>query len=151
LGVGTSEKTFSVNIVGEIESAIEWISESDRGTIKPNQASLLFVEAKSLLYGGKVVYELASGKLPPGLNLLSTGIIQGKVRQFADSDNDGLTRIFDRYSSLVDSTNSVSYNTTFDGELTSFDQRFTFTIKARDAANFAENLKEFTITVIANT
>ena len=150
LGVGTSEKTFYVDIIGEIESSIEWLSDSDRGTIKPNQPSLLYVEARSLLYGGKVVYELASGKLPPGLSLLSTGIIQGKVRQFADSDNDGLTRFFDRDSSLIDSTNSVTYNTTFDGSVTSFDQKFTFTIKARDAANFAENLKEFYITVIAN-
>lgn len=150
LGVGTSEKTFYVDVIGEIESAIEWISDSDRGSIKPNQPSLLYVEAQSLLYGGKVVYELAAGKLPPGLTLLSTGLIQGKVRQFADSDNDGLTRFFDRDSSTIDSTGTFSYDTTFDSGLTSFDQKFTFTVKARDAANFAENLKEFYITVIAN-
>jgi len=150
LGVGTAEKTFFVDVIGEIESSIEWITDSDRGSIKPNQPSLLYVEAKSLLYGGKVVYELVSGKLPPGLSLLSTGLINGKVRQFADSDNDGLTRFFDRDSSTVDSSGTFSYNTTFDGGDTSFDQKFTFTIKARDTANFAENLKEFSITVIAN-
>ena len=144
LGVGTAEKTFTVDIIGEIESAIEWISDSDRGTIKPNQPSTLKVEAASLMYGGKVVYEFVSGSLPPGLSLLSTGIIQGKVKQFADSSGPGLTRFFD-----VDGSNTT-YNTTFDGDETSFDQKFTFTIKARDSANFAESLRTFFITVIAN-
>ena len=147
LGVGTSEKTFTVDIIGEIESAIEWISDQDRGTIKPNQSSTLKVEARSLLYGGKVAYELVSGTLPPGLSLLSTGIIQGKVKQFADSSGLGLTRFFDRDPLLID---SLTFDTTFDSSETSFDQKFTFTIKARDSANFAENLKTFFVTVIAN-
>jgi len=150
LGVSTSEKTFTVDVIGEIESSIEWISDSDRGIIKPNQPSLLEVKATSLLYGGKVVYEIVSGTLPPGLSLLSTGIIQGKVKQFADNFGPGLTRFFDHDSSLIDSTGSVSYNTTFDGADTSFDQKFTFEIKARDTANFAESIKTFFVTVSAN-
>lgn len=150
LGVGTAEKTFTVDIIGEIESAIEWLSDQDQGTIKPNQSSTLKVEAKSLLYGGKVAYELVSGILPPGLSLLSTGIIQGKVKQFADSSGPGLTRFFDRDSSLIDSSGTITFDTTFDSSGTSFDQKFTFTIKARDSANFAENLKTFFVTVIAN-
>ena len=77
-------------------------------------------------------------------------MIEGKVKQFADSTGLGLTRFFDRDSSTIDSTGTFSYDTTFDSGLTSFDQKFTFTVKARDAANFAENLKEFYITVIAN-
>jgi Putative Ig domain len=144
LGVATAEKTFTIDIIGEIESSIEWVSDSDRGSIKPNQPSRIFVEAKSLLYGGKVVYEFVSGRLPPGLSLLSTGIIQGKVKQYADSNGPGLTRFFDNAGG------TVSYNTTFDGSNTSFDQKFVFKIKARDTANFAENIKEFSITVIAN-
>ena len=144
LGVATSEKTFSVDIIGEIESAIEWVSDTNCGNIKPNQASILFVKAQSLLYGGKVVYEFVSGRLPPGLSLLSTGIIQGKVQQFADSTSLGLTRFYD----VID--NVTSYDTTFEAGSTSFDQKFVFKIKARDSANFAENIKEFYITVIAN-
>jgi hypothetical protein len=151
LGVATAEKTFTVDIIGEIESAIEWISDSDRGVIKPNQPSTVNVEARSLLYGNKVIYELYSGTLPPGLTLLSTGIIQGKVKQFADSAGPGLTRFFDRDSALVDSTGTITFNTTFDGATTEFDHKFTFKIKARDTAQFAENIKEFTITVSADT
>ena len=152
--VAFTEKTFTVDIIGEIESSIEWITPSDRGTIKPNQPSRLYVEARSLAYGGRVAYDFVSGTLPPGLTFLPTGSIQGKVRQFADDDNDGLIRFYDRDSSLVDSSGSRSFNITFDGDTTSFDKKFTFTIRARDNANYAESLRTFTVTVIdenANT
>jgi hypothetical protein len=149
-GTSTAEKTFTVEIVGEIESAVNWITPSDRGTIKPNQPSLIYVEAESLLYGGRIGYEFVSGKLPPGLNFLPTGSIEGKVKQFADNDGPGLTRFFDRDSSLVDSTGSRSFDTTFDGGETSFDKVFTFTIRARDSVNFATSNRTFTIEVIAD-
>jgi len=144
LGVSTAEKTFSVDIIGEIESSISWISEENIGSIKPNQSSLLFVEAESLLYGGRVVYELEFGELPPGLDLIGTGNIQGKVKQFADNSGPGLTRFFDQEDS------STSFNTTFDGSDTRFDRRFVFSVKARDTANFAENIKQFFIDVVAD-
>ena len=151
LGVATSEKTFTIDIIGEIESAIRWVSTADLGIIKPNQPSTINVLAESLLYGNKVVYELYSGLLPPGLTLLSTGIVQGKVKQFADSTGPGLTRFFDRDSSLVDSTGTITFNTTFDSDTTSFGKKFTFKIKARDTAQFAETIKEFFISVVSST
>ena len=151
LGVSTAVKTFTVEIVGEIESGIEWISDSDRGTIKPNQPSQLFVKAESLLYGGHVVYEFVSGRLPPGLSFLPTGDIEGKVKQFADDTGPGLTRFFDQDSSLVDSTGSRTFGTTFDGDTTSFDKKFTFSIKAKDSANFSELVKSFSVTVVSDT
>lgn len=149
LGVGTADKTFTVDIIGDIESAIEWISPSDRGTIKPNQPSKIYVEAKTLLYGGRLSYELKSGSLPPGLEFLPNGLIEGKVRQFADSDNDGLTRFYDQDSALIDSTNSRTFETTFDNSATTYDKIFTFTVSAIDGANFASSDREFTIKVIA--
>ena len=149
LGVATADRTFTVDIVGDIESAITWISPKDRGTIKPNQPSQIFVEAKTLLYGGRLSYKLVNGSLPPGLEFLPNGLIQGRVRQFADSDNNGLTRFFDQDSALIDSTNSRTFTTTFDNETSTFDKIFTFTVKAVDGANFAELEKEFTIRVVA--
>jgi len=150
LGVSTVDRTFSIDVIGEIESAITWISPSDRGTIKPNQPSKLFVEATSTIYGGKVVYDLVSGELPPGLTFLPTGEIVGKVRQFADSDNTGLTRFYERDSSLEDSSGSFNFNVTFDGSNTLFDKTFTFTVRARDYAQFAESLRDFTVTVVSD-
>lgn len=151
LGVSTAEKTFTVEIVGEIESGIQWLSESDRGTIKPNQPSQLFVEAESLLYGGRVTYEFISGTLPPGLSFLPTGVINGKVKQFADDAGPGLTRFFEHDSSLVDSTGSKLFDTTYDGDTTTFDKKFTFVVKARDNVNFSELTRTFYTTVISDT
>jgi hypothetical protein len=65
-------------------------------------------------------------------------------------DGPGLTRFFDQDSSLIDSTGSRTFNTTFDGGTTSFDKTFKFVIKARDTANVAESLRSFSITVIAD-
>jgi hypothetical protein len=154
VGTSSASKTFTVEIIGEIESAITWITDSDLGTIKPNQASQKYLEAESLLYGGRVSYEFVSGKLPPGLEFLPTGLIQGKVKQFADDAGPGLTRFFERTDSLApeedSSTPSRNFTDSFDGNSTSFDKKFTFTVKARDSINFASVNQTFFLTVVAD-
>ena len=151
-GTSKTEKTFTVTVIGEIESAVEWITDSDLGTIKPNTASDKFIEAASLLYGGRIAYEFVSGTLPPGLTFLPTGILQGKVKQFADDTGLGLTRFFERADSLApaedSSTLSKDFSAIFDGATTSFDLKFTFTIKARDSVNFATVNRTFNLTVL---
>jgi hypothetical protein len=99
--VATSEKTFTIKIIGEIDSAIEWESDSDLGTIKPNQASTKVVRAKNLLNSKAPVYQQVDGKMPPGLSLLGTGDIIGKVKQFGDNNGPGLTRFFDKFISVT--------------------------------------------------
>lgn len=151
-GVSTADKQFSVEIVGEIDSAISWITASDLGTIKPNQPSQKFVEAETLLYGGRVGYEFVSGILPPGLSFVPTGVIEGKVKQFADDAGPGLTRFYEVIDSLApveDSSNlSRDFTSTFDGDNTGFDKKFTFTIRARDSVNFATLNRTFVLTVV---
>lgn len=144
VGVSSIAKTFSVEIIGEIESVINWISDSNLGTIKPNQPSQLFVEAETKLYGNRLSYKLISGTLPYGLEFLANGKIQGKVKQFADADGPGLTRFYD----LEDSVRT--YNTTWDGDTTSFDKKFTIVIEANDSVEFSKLEKEFYFTVIAD-
>jgi hypothetical protein len=147
-GVATAEKTFTVEVIGEIESAIGWISDSDLGSIIPNIASTVVVEAESFLYGARTIYELVGGNLPPGLELISSGLIQGKVKQFSDSNGPGLTRLYDKVdSAIVDSSLSRDFGVSFDGESTTFDKKFTFQIKARDAIQAAANIKSFSLTV----
>ena len=83
-GTTSADKTFSVEIIGEIDSAINWLTDSNLGTIKPNQSSMLQIEAETLLYNGRIGYEWVSGSLPPGLTFLPTGLIQGKSIQFGN-------------------------------------------------------------------
>jgi len=143
-----SEKTFTIQIIGEIESAIEWITDEDLGTIKANTPSQLTLRANSLLYGNSTLFDLISGTLPPGLTLLGTGEIEGKVKQFADVKGPGLTRFYDHDSSTLDSTYSQSYNATWDNGSTTVDKVFTFEVMARDTARFAESIKKFRVAVV---
>lgn len=151
-GVTSQPRTFSVDIIGEIESAIQWVTKPNLGTIKPNRPCTIALEAKNLLQSGNVSYSLNSGTLPAGLSLLPSGFIEGKVRQFQDANNNllGLTRFFDHDSSLIDSTTSRSYNTTFDGNTTTFDKKHKFTVVARDSINFVEVPQTFELTVITD-
>jgi hypothetical protein len=85
---------------------------------------------------------------------LPTGLVQGKVKQFADDAGPGLTRFFERTDSPApdedSSTPSRSFTDSFDGNATSFDKKFTFTVKARDSINFASVNQTFSLTVIAD-
>jgi hypothetical protein len=207
LGVTSTEKTFVVEVIGEIESGIRWITNADLGEIKPNKPSSIAVEAESQLYGGRVVYEMVSGKMPPGLAFLSNGFVVGKVQQFADSSNIGLTRFYDRLLVIKDRVGIISegdtitgetsgatarvilsdlgnnelyykplygtfvtdevitnnlatatvanitekYSSSFDQGDTTIDKVYTFTVRARDTANAAEDFRTFFITVISET
>lgn len=146
LGVGTSAKTFSIDIIGDIESTVSWVTSADLGNIVPNQASRLAVVAETTAYGGTVTYELLSGSLPPGLTFLPTGIITGKAKQFADNDGPGLIRFFERDSSLVDSTGTITFDTTFDSGNTTFDREFSFTVRASDFSRLSQITRTFTVT-----
>ncbi len=147
-GVATAEKTFVLELIGEIDSAINWISDSDLGEIRANQPSTKKVEAESLLYGGRVVYQLTSGILPPGLSLSGTGDIVGKVKQFGDSEGPGLTRFYEKLDTATeDSVLGKDFEIVFDSGTTTFDKTYNFTIQARDTANFAEFDKDFKIKV----
>ena len=151
-GTAKTEKTFTVTVVGEIDSAVEWITDSDLGTIKPNTASDKYIEATSLLYGGRIAYEFVSGSLPSGLQFLPTGAIQGKIKQFADDAGPGLTRFFERTDSLAPAEDSSTlgrdYSSVFDAATTTFDLKFTFTVRARDSVNFATVNRTFSLSVL---
>jgi len=151
-GTSKTEKTFTVTVVGEIDSAVEWITDSDLGTIKPNTASDKYIQATSLLYGGRIAYEFVSGSLPAGLQFLPTGAIQGKIKQFADDTGPGLTRFFERTDSLAPAEDSSTlgrdYSSVFDTATTTFDLKFTFTVRARDSVNFATVNRTFSLSVL---
>jgi hypothetical protein len=141
-------RTFNISILGEIESGVVWNSDRFLGSIAPNKDSQLFVKAVSQLRGGAVLYRLRSGRLPPGLKLLPTGEIIGKVNQIGTDTRPGTTRFFNCLEYDGNSCSNKDFNSTsFDGGLTTFDRFYTFVIEARDIFNFAESAKTFQIEV----
>jgi hypothetical protein len=104
-GVSVSTpRTFSLQVLGEIESGIEWISDRNIGSISPNKDSMLYIEAVSKLGGKNILYALRSGDLPPGLRLLPTGEIYGKVNQIGTPSTPGITRFYNKYITVNNTT-----------------------------------------------
>lgn len=130
----SKDKTFTVKLLGEVESTINWNTEADLGNIRANFTSTLNVSATSNVPNAIVLYSLDSGKLPPGISLSIDGQLQGKVRQFGEPEKPGLT--------TIDKSTSP---TTFDGANTTIDRVYKFTVKAQDQFQFSATTREFTI------
>jgi len=81
----STSKTFTLRLLGEINSETTWITESDLGTINTNIISVLRVEAETNVPNSRVLYSLESGRLPPGLQLSFDGEIVGKVNAFGQN------------------------------------------------------------------
>jgi len=133
----TKAKTFEINIIGEIDSNISWITDPYLGTIDANFTSTLKVQATTSVPNTKMLYFLVDGKLPYGMRLNYYGEIVGAARQFSEVGEPGLT-IFDNKT------------TSWDGLLpgiTSFDRQYKFTVEARDRFNLVAVRREFTLDV----
>ena len=81
----SSLKTFTIRLLGEVNSETTWITESSLGTLNSNVISVLRVEAETNVPNSQVLYSLASGRLPPGLQLSFDGEIVGKVNAFGQN------------------------------------------------------------------
>lgn len=132
--VAVSYRQFNIKIKGEVDSTINWVSDSNLGTLRANTPSLSFVKATSTVSGAVLSYSLIGGQLPPGISLLSTGELSGNVKQFSSPTAPGLT-IFDSGHML------------FDNQLTTFDRKFIFTVKVQDQFNYSADTKTFFITI----
>ena len=113
------DKTFSVKILGEVDSVITWNTNNNLGSINANFISTLSVKATTTVPNAVLRYVLTAGALPNGLTLALDGEILGKVRQFPINGLLGLTTFDDR-------------DFTLDANSTSIDRTFTFTVEARD-------------------
>jgi hypothetical protein len=82
----TSRRVFTVDILGEVESFINWKSPDDLGIIDIGYVSTLSVIAESSIPTSAVLYTLDSGTLPPGLSLNLDGEIVGRVNQLREQN-----------------------------------------------------------------
>jgi hypothetical protein len=129
-----TQKTFKVLLLGEVNSNINWVTPSDLGDINSNFLSTLSVVATSDVPDAFVLYSVDSGTLPPGLELAYDGEIIGKINNFGSVNNVGLT-VFD------------SANLKLDGNTTSIDRTYTFTVKAQDHFGYSAITRTFTIDI----
>ena len=122
---------FSLTLVGQVNTDVTWLTPSDLGTIINGSTSTLYVAAVNTLGGRPLQYRLdplADNQIPPGLELLSSGEIAGRVT-------------FNTFSLDLGTT-------TFDRDTTTFDAKFTFTVNAYSQDGLVSVFKTFSITVL---
>lgn len=81
--VSISRRVFTVDILGEVESIMTWITPNNLGIIDTGYVSTLSVVAASTLSTSAVLYTIEDGRLPAGLTLNLDGEIVGKVNQLS--------------------------------------------------------------------
>ena len=79
------DKTFTVKLLGEVDSRIVWQSNTALGTINANLTSTFSIKATTSVTSAVVRYTKTQGRLPPGLDLALDGEIFGKVQQFGEN------------------------------------------------------------------
>lgn len=134
-------RTFSIGVISDVDSSMTWITPINLGNIEANYVSTLNVIATSTLANPVISYEIISGRLPPGLNLQSNGEITGRIRQYSQNQEEGLTTFYDTLNGQRIS------NQTFDGNETSFDRTYRFVIRAQDQVNYSSIDREFILNI----
>ena len=122
---------FSLTLVGQVNTDVTWLTPSDLGTIVNGSTSTLYVAAVNTLGGRPLQYRLdplAVNQIPPGLELLASGEIAGRVT-------------FNTFALDLGTT-------TFDRDTTTFDAKFTFTVNAYSQDGLVSVFKTFSITVL---
>jgi hypothetical protein len=118
LETASSSRTFTINVIGEIDSVINWDTAADLGKINANFVSTLSVKATSSITDSTILYSLIDGALPPGLTLDLDGEIVGKVNQFGDFTEGSFLSFLDAehatsgYTVIVDGGDAFSINLT---------------------------------------
>ena len=145
--ISTSKK-FTIILLGDITSRITWNSESNLGTIPANYISTLSLSASSNIPNTEIVYTFLHGNLPPGLSLSGDGEIIGIPNQFYDdlTGELGLTTFYET-EDTTENTPRIFTNQTLDGNDTTIDHTYTFTVEASDQYRYSATPREFTITI----
>lgn len=146
-------KTFFVQILGEIDSKMSWVTNNNLGPLETNLISNLKIEAKSSLSRSKITYELINGKLPPGLTLNPIGEIIGKIRQYSGLGADNTIGTNDDILGLTTFNDIVNNqeikNVVFDQASTSIDKEYKFIVRAFDQTYYSAIDREFRIEILS--
>ena len=126
------DKTFTLIIKGDVESTLEFVSNSDLGTLYVGRQSELAVVAKHTIEVLTIKYNIVAGSLPTGLTMAIDGTIIGKIA----------------YNSQTYFDKSYGFGAfTLDNGLTTIDKLYNFTVQATDAYQTSILEKDFFIQV----
>ena len=128
------DKTFTLTLLGEVNSTITWNTAANLGTVASNYTSTLNINAASNVPNATILYTKTAGKLPPGLSLSLSGEIIGTIRSYGSATVSGVT-IFD------------TRTFTLDNNATTIDREFKFTATARDHYGYSVITREFTLKI----
>ena len=143
-------RTFTIKILGEIDSSMSWITPADLGVQDANLVCNLNISASSTLANAQIFYNLISGQLPPGLVLEKNGEITGKIRQYTSSGPDfqvGTSDDLKGMTTIYDVSGTTRTNTVFDGGTTTFDKTYKFIVRANDQSGYSSIDREFSISI----
>lgn len=135
----SSSKTFTIVILGSVNSVITWNSPNFLGTIDADYICTLNVNASTNIAGSVVNYaivQLNNQSLPPGISLTSDGELIGVVNQFYNTSTGT--------KGLITIDESA---TTFDQSTTTYDRTYVFTVQAFDQFGYSAVTKEFTVKI----
>ena len=126
----TSDKLFSLTVLGDPNNTITWLTPTDLGTIE--NGKICDIDLKAISSRGKTLFyryaDNATIRLPQGLKLTSEGALIGRVS-------------FEVFT--IDAGEC-----TIDGNDTTFDNTYTFTVTAEDSFTELSADRTFTIRVI---
>ena len=128
---------YTINIFGNVDVDVTWVTPQNLGTIDNGTVSLLSVQATHL-QGIPLQYRLKQGSdnlLPRGLQLLPSGNIAGRVSYQVFSLDQGAT------------TFDSKIRTRLDIDETTWDREYTFTVQAYNTDEIVNVDRTFTITV----
>lgn len=131
-GTSGHRSTINLRVLGTYNQTIQWITDSDLGTITDGAVSGLSVRAISTV-GAQLIYKIKSNpasRTPQGIILLSDGMLSGRAS-------------FKHLS--IDST-----DTSFDNHTTTIDELYKFTVIAESADGAVYTEKTFTLKVLRN-
>ena len=134
-----NNQIFILTIKGNVDSSISFDSPTNLGTIFPGQISELAVVATNANTDNNVEYQLIQGILPDGLTLNFDGTISGRIN-------------FRSQYVIYDGTTStdLTHVLTLDGNATTIDKNFKFTVRAYDVYKLSAVEKEFYITIVSD-
>jgi hypothetical protein len=79
-----SSKTFTMQLLGEVDSVIKFITPANLGSVRANLSSELEIQATTTVTGAILTYRQVNGTLPPGVELRANGELIGRVTQFGN-------------------------------------------------------------------